>query len=86
MQLNMGPTTGKDSNSQIGTQDRVQQIMTLLTYNNASSDPIEVLIQENCEAFRLETGWTGNRFAIPEECKPVITESWIKRYGKNVKN
>jgi len=64
------------------TEQMVQQIMTLLLHHKDMSNPIGALINANCEVLRLEMGWIGNIFDIPEECKNVITKSWIKKVMK----
>jgi len=62
-------------------EQMVQQIMTLLAHYNNKDDPIGALINANCKALRMETGWTGNIFNILEACKILITKSWIKNHG-----
>jgi len=64
----------------------VQQIMTLLTHNNLMQDPIGVLIQAECKALRLETGWTGNIFVITTMQTSDNQNPGSKRSGRNVKN
>jgi len=53
-------------------EQMVQQIMTLLAHYNNKDDPIGALINVNCKALRMEMGWMGNIFNIPEACVRLI--------------
>jgi len=59
-------------------EQTVQQIMALLAHYYNTNDQIGALINANCKSLRLEMGWTGNIFNIPEACDIMITKSWIK--------
>jgi len=59
------------------TEQIITHITTLLRYGPQAYDPTGQLLQANLEAFRVETGLSGQIFGQPEEILPCLTSTWI---------
>jgi len=59
------------------TEQIIAHITTLLRYGPQGDDPTGQLLQANLEAFRVETGLSGQLFGQPEEVLPCLTSTWI---------
>jgi len=63
--------------SNLFMEQTIKHITTLLRYGPQAEDPTGRLLQANLEAFRLETGLSGQLFRQPAEILPCLTCSWI---------
>jgi len=59
-------------------EQMISQIRTLLRHNGVTQDPAGFRILACCKSIWIESGWSGNLIDIPEACKPLLTDSWVK--------